>query len=141
MEQMVREMGLFPFLFINVFLLAMAGVIIVAAVQGRRRAALVKSMPTTNIGMATDGYREFEGTIQAVPGAQLLAPLTMSPCAWYSAKLEKWVKSSGNREASWSTIMESTSSAAILLRDTTGACLVFPYLAEVTPTDKSQWTG
>ena len=60
---MVREMGLFPFLFINAFLLAMAGVIIVAAVQGRRRAALVKATPTTNIGMATDGYREFEGTI------------------------------------------------------------------------------
>ena len=39
------------------------------------------------------------------------------------------------------TIQESTSSAPILLRDASGVCLVLPYSAEVTPTDKSVWTG
>jgi E3 ubiquitin ligase len=141
MQQLMRTMGLVPFLLINGFLLALAAVAIVAGLHGRRRAALIKATPTANIGMAEDGYREFEGTIEAIPGAQLIAPLTQSPCAWYHAKLEKWGRGSGDRESRWRTIKESTSAAPIRLRDSTGVCLVLPFLAEVTPTDKSQWTG
>ena len=40
--------------------------------------------------MAQDGYCEFEGTIEAIAGPQVIAPLTHLPCAWYHAKLEKW---------------------------------------------------
>jgi hypothetical protein len=128
MQQMMRSMDLVPFLFINGFLLAIAGVIIAAVLHARRRSALVKSMPTSNIGMAADG-------------SQVIAPHTQTPCAWYRAKLENWVRSTGNRSGSWQTVRESTSSSPLLLRDTTGACIVFPFRAEVTPTDKSQWTG
>ena len=63
MQQLMRSMGLAPVLFINGFLLAMAAVAIVAGLQARRRAALIKATPTANIGMAEDGYREFEGSM------------------------------------------------------------------------------
>ena len=143
MQQTMRTMALVPFLVINAFLLAMAGVAIFAGLHARRRAALVKSMPTSNIGMAEDGYRELEGTIEAIPGPPVVAPLTQTPCAWYHARVEGWERSSGssNRASAWHTMKEATSNAPLLLRDSTGVCMVFPFMAEVTPTDKSRWTG
>jgi hypothetical protein len=35
--------------------------LIVAGLRARQRAALIEATPTSNIGMATDGYCEFEG--------------------------------------------------------------------------------
>ena len=127
MQQLMREMALVPFLFITGFLLAMAAVAIFAGLHARSRAALVKSMPTSNIGMAQEGYCEFEGTIEAIGGAQVIAPLTLTPCAWYHAKLEKWDAGARNRTATWQTVRESTSGSPLLLRDATGVCIVFPY--------------
>lgn len=135
-------MGFVPFLFVNGFLLAVAGIFIAAAIHGRRRAALLKATPTSNIGMAQDGYCEFEGTVEAIAGGPpIIAPLTQTPCAWYRAKLEKWERRGGNQKSSYTTIQESTSYAPIMLRDATGVCQVFTYGAEVTATDRSQWTG
>ena len=134
-------MALVPFLFVNGFLLVFAGVLIFGALHARRRAAVVKATPTSNIGMAQDGYCEFEGTVEAIGGKPILAPLTQTPCAWYHAKLEKWERRGGNQKSGYVAIQEATSNAPIMLRDATGVCLVFAYGADVTPTDKSQWTG
>lgn len=134
-------MALVPFLFVNGFLLVFTGVLIFGALHARRRAAVVKATPTSNIGMAQDGYCEFEGTVEAIGGTPILAPLTQTPCAWYHAKLEKWERRGGNQKSGYMTIQDSTSSAPIMLRDATGVCMVFTYGADVTPTDKSQWTG
>ena len=134
-------MELTTFLFVTGFLLVVAGVAIYGALHARRRAALIKATPTSNIGMAQDGYGEFEGTVEAIDGPPIVAPLTHTPCAWYHARLEKWAKGGRSSEGGYSTVEESTSGAPIMLRDATGVCLVFPYGAEVTATDKSQWTG
>ena len=134
-------MELTTFLFVIGFLLVIAGVAIYGGLRARRRAAFIEATPTSNIGMAQDGYCEFEGAIEAIDGPPVFAPLTHMPCAWYHAKLEKWDSGNRRRDASYTTIQESTSSAPILLRDASGACLVLPYSAEVTPTDKSVWTG
>ena len=140
---MVASLPLGVFIIIILFLVAMAAVVIAAGATTRKRAALVKATPTSPIGMAADGYREFEGTIEAVPGPAVAAPLTGSPCAWYHARVEQYVKSSSRNGSagSWKTVRDWTSSAPFFVRDGTGVAIVDPDRAEVTPTDKSQWTG
>jgi hypothetical protein len=141
MQELIRSMDTTAFLFVNAFLLAIASVAIYASLHARRRAALVKATPTSNIGMAQDGYCEFEGTVEAIDGPPVISPLTRIPCAWYHARLQRWNRGGRNSDGSYVTIEEATSGAPIMLRDSTGVCLIFPYGAEVTPTDKSQWTG
>ncbi|MCC6698146.1 MAG: hypothetical protein IT365_21165 [Candidatus Hydrogenedentes bacterium] len=139
---MIQSLPLFVFLVMLAFLIAMAGICVFAGLHARRRAALIKAMPTSQIGSAEDGYREFEGTIEAIDGQTLSAPLTLSPCCWYHARVEKWVPRRGSSETSrWETVREITSSSPFLLRDATGVCAVYPDGAEVTPTDKSLWYG
>ena len=139
---MIQSLPLPVFLVMLAFLFAMAGICVFAGLHARRRAALIKSMPTSQIAAAEDGYREFEGTIEAIEGRKLTAPLTLSPCCWYHARIEKWVPRNGSRTTpSWETVRETTSSAPFLLRDATGLCAVYPDQAEVTPTDKSLWYG
>jgi len=133
---------MFVFLVMLAFLLAMAGICVFAGLHSRRRAALIKAMPTSQIGSAENGYREFEGTILSIDGRSLSAPLTLSPCCWYHVRVEKWVPRKGSSETPrWETVRETTSSAPFLLRDATGVCAVYPDGAEVTPTDKSLWYG
>lgn len=43
--------------------------------------------------------------------------------------------------SNWETIRDVTSSDPFLLKDGTGACIVFPADAEVTFTDRSVWFG
>ena len=99
MQQLMREMDLVPFLFITGFLIVIATIAIVAGFHTRSRAALVKSTPTSNMAMAQEGYCEFEGIIEAIPGAEVIAPLTLAPCAWYHARLEKWDSERGRAPA------------------------------------------
>jgi hypothetical protein len=91
------------------------------------------------LGMATAGYRELQG--QAGGRWQLLvAPLTGAPCCWCGARRE--VDAVDDlEEIRLETVRSVTSSAPLLVRDTTGVCAVHVDGAEVTPTDRSQWTG
>jgi hypothetical protein len=139
-EAFIRNLPLPAFILMVVFGLAMAAVPLVAAIYTRRRTALVKRTPTSNIAMALEGYCEFEGTAEAIDGQLLTAPLTHSPCVWYHAKVEKWARGRDS-ESEWQTVKEATSSTPFFVRDATGVCLVDPYDAEITPSDKSQWTG
>jgi hypothetical protein len=130
------------FVVIVLFLVGMCGIAAYAGLRARRRAALVMATPTSPIGMAADGYREFEGRVEAVPGEPLTAPLTQWPCCWYHARVEKFVsRPSSNRSSEWTVVKEWTSGAPFLVRDSTGVCIVDPYGAEVTPADKSLWYG
>ncbi|MEZ5417476.1 MAG: hypothetical protein R2708_09035 [Vicinamibacterales bacterium] len=122
--------------------LLMAGVAIFAGIRGRQTAALMKSTTAVPIGMATNGYRQFEGRVEAIGGQTVRAPLTGADCVWYEARLEEWRRQTGDRRRySWHTVREVTSSAPLLVRDATGAALIRPYGARMTPTDKSRWTG
>jgi hypothetical protein len=140
---MIASLPLGVFIIIVLFFVAMAAVVIAAGATTRKRAALVKATPTSPVGMAADGYREFEGTIEAVPGPAVAAPLTGWPCAWYHARIEQYVKSASRKgsSGSWKTVRDWTSDAPFFVRDGTGVAIVDPDRAEVTPTDKSQWTG
>jgi hypothetical protein len=110
MQALIRGLPFGLFLFMLAVLLAMAAVAFYAGMQARRRAALMESMPTSNIGMAADGYVEFEGRIEAVDGATLIAPLTRVPCAWYHAHVEKYVGKSPNSVGDgWVTVKDATS--------------------------------
>lgn len=122
--------------------LAMAGLAIFAGIKGRQMARLVKETKAAALGMATDGYHQFEGRTEAIAGQPLRAPLTGAECVWYWAKLEEWRRSGGDRQRyDWYAVHEITSSAPLLVRDATGAAIVYPHGADVTPTDKSRWTG
>jgi hypothetical protein len=138
---MIAALPLGVFIVIVLFFVAMSALAIVAGVTARKRAALVKATPTSPIGLTTDGYRELEGTIEAVSGPAVTAPLTGWPCAWYHATVERLQQRHSDSPSSWVTIHEWTSGAPMLLRDATGICTVDPARAEVTPTDKSRWYG
>lgn len=141
MREMIQRIPIGVFMVMLGFALAMAGVLVFAAIRARRTAAAVESAKAEPIGMATDGYRRFEGRAEAIGGETLRAPLTGAACVWYDARLEKWTYSAQMRESSWVTVRHVTSSAPVLVRDGTGACLVEAWVGDVTPTDKSRWIG
>ncbi len=145
MQTMIRNAPFGVFLAMVGVPLAMAAVAIVAGWHARRQARLVTETKTSPIGVAEDGYREFQGTVEAVAGDTLVAPLTGAACCWYSAKVEQWrLQGTGtgvSRRHHWETVRTVTSSAPFFVRDASGVCAVNVIGAEVTPTDKSQWTG
>jgi len=140
---MLAEIPTGVFIVIVLFFVAMSAVVLAAGVTARKRAALIKATPTSPIGMAKDGYSEFEGRIEAVPGPAVTARLTGWKCAWYHARVEKWVHRGSDRSGSgrWQMVQDWSSEAPFFVRDATGAAIVDPLRAEVTPTDKSQWFG
>jgi hypothetical protein len=140
MESLIQSVPVTPFFVMLAFLVGMASIMLFAGLQARRRAALVKATETAPIAFAQDGYREVAGTIEAVEGKPLLAPLTGWEVVWYHAKVERDVVV--NRGPSgWKVVSRKTSSVPFLLRDSTGVCRIRPLGAEVTPTDKSVWHG
>lgn len=145
MQTMIREAPFGVFLAMVLVPLAMAGAAIFAGWRARRQARLLAGTQTSPVGMAEDGYRKFQGTVEAVAGDTVVAPLTGTPCCWYSARVERWtLQSAGTgtkRRYAWQTVRSVTSSAPFFVRDSTGVCAVRAYDAEITPTDKSQWTG
>ena len=143
MFSMIRSASLLEFLMMVVVPLAIAAALVYGGVRARQRAALIKSIPKSNIGMADDGYREFEGTIEAIEGGSATSPLTKSSCVWFHAKVEESVASRSNYKIGrhWRVLNETTSRARFIVRDSTGACVVYPEDADVTPTDRSVWYG
>lgn len=142
MMTFIKGMPFVMFYFITAFAFGLAAAAFIVGTKSRRRASLVKEMPTSNIGMAADGYCEFEGRVEAVDGAPLVGPLTQQPVVWYHATVERYVgKSKNSTGDGWATLKEQTSGAPILLRDATGVCAVHTWSADVTATDKSLWYG
>jgi hypothetical protein len=102
--------------------------------------AILTATPTTPIGTTTDGYREFEGRVEAV-GGPILAPHTDSPCVWFHARVEHTDPRRRRRNQVWILVRQWTSNAPFLVRDASGVCVVEPRDAEVTATDRSVWYG
>lgn len=142
MRSLIRNAPFAVFLGMVGLPLLMAAVATFAGWRARRQAALLTQTATVPIGMATNGYREVQGQVEAVDGEMLEAPLTGTPCCWYEARVEKWTRSmTTSKKFAWETVRSVTSSAPLLVRDGTGVCAVHVYGAEITPTDRSQWTG
>jgi hypothetical protein len=136
----VRSVPLVAFLFVVGPLIVLGIVGMFAGLRQRRRAAIVAATPTTPIGMTPDGYREFEGRVEAV-GGPILAPLTDAPCCWFRARVEETQPRRRRRNQVWILVREWTSNAPFLVRDASGVCVVEPRDAEVTATDRSVWYG
>jgi hypothetical protein len=144
MGSIIRAAPFEVFLAMVAIPLLMAGVAIFAGLRARQRASLVGATPKANIGMATDGYRQVEGRIEPIAGMPVVAPLTKAPCAWFHAKVEEYVPSrqhdrQGGRD--WRIVREDESDTPFVVRDATGACIVYPANVEATPTDRSLWYG
>ncbi|MFN7956466.1 MAG: GIDE domain-containing protein, partial [bacterium] len=122
---------------------AILGIGLYASLRAARLARTIARMPTTPLGAAAPGYVELEGTIEALPDRVLTARLTGAPVAWSRSKVEEYVSSarSDSQSSTWRTLTEHTSDEPFVLRDASGACVILPAGAEVTPTDRSVWYG
>lgn len=129
------------FFFMVGFALLLAAVPVFAAIHTRSRLRRVAATPVSPVALATDGYRAMEGTLEAIGGSSLAAPLTGAPCAWYRARVEVYRRSRSESSGTWSTVRETASLHPFVLRDGTGVAVVLPDGAEVTPTDRSVWYG
>ncbi len=140
---MIAQMPFLFFAFMLLIFLGMTAAAVFAGVRALRSAAVVKATPTTAIAHARPGYVEFEGTIEAVPGSAVKAPLTGWPCVWFEGKVEKYVtkRQGGHDQSTWETVERWTSVSPFLVRDASGLCIVDPHRADITPTDKSYWHG
>jgi hypothetical protein len=121
-----------PLLFV-LAALALAGLYFGFA--GLRLVRLVEDVPTARVRSAHQGYVELVGTAQAMAGEPIVAPLSQTPCCWFSYRVER---RQGN---SWQMVQSGTSDGIFLLRDATGDCVIDPEGAEVTSRHKRSWSG
>ena len=104
-----------------------------------RRARLIEDTPTAKIRSAAQGYLELIGKGRYLGDKPLIAPLTGTPCTWFSYKIERKVHS--GKHTRWSTVESETSALPFLLVDETGHCIINPAGAEVIPAVSHVWYG
>ncbi len=105
-----------------------------------KKARLIEDTPTSKIRSAPQGYVEIIGVAEDNPEAEtVIARLTGTPCVWFSYEIEKYERRGKN--SSWRTIEKKSSSAPIIVNDSTGTCFVHPDKADVTPSLKKVWYG
>ncbi len=116
------------------------GVVItlLGSIRMLHRARLIEDMPTSKVRSAPQGYVELYGTAKWLDGPQIFAPLTGLPCAWYSYSIEE---RSHHDKRRWRRIDHGVSDHLFLLEDDTGACVIDPEDAEVTPSIRETWYG
>lgn len=137
----IRSLSPETFFVMVAFVLLCTAVPVYAGLHARSRMRRVAATPVSAVALAEDGYRALEGTLEAIGGSSLAAPLTGAPCAWYHAKVEVYRRRTTTSQGTWNTLRETTSLHPFLLRDGTGVAVVLPDGAEVTPTDRSVWYG
>lgn len=108
------------------------------------RLRIIEDTPTSKIRSAVQGYVELIGHGELMPGTPIIAPLTGTPCTWYSYKIEEKVEhydSRGGRHTRWRTLQSGISDELFYLKDDTGECIIDPEGAEVTPGKSDVWYG
>ncbi len=118
-------------------LLAVAGFI--GAYYFFIRQRIIEDTPTSKIRSAAQGYVELAGHGGLLEGPPIIAPLTTTPCTWYSYKVEEH-RSSG-KNSHWKTIAKGQSDDLFLIIDDTGQCVIDPEGASVTTAAKDVWYG
>jgi len=108
-----------------------------------RRARIVEDTPTSKIRSAAQGYAEFQGQAEALPGEPTIAPLSQLHCLWYRYSIQERRTShhKGRRRTRWVTLESGTSDDTFRLRDDTGDCVIDPDGASVTPSVSQTWYG
>jgi len=105
-----------------------------------KRLQLITNTPTSRIRSAAQGYLELKGIARALEGPQVIAPLTLTPCTWYSYRVQER-SSGGHGRDSWRTVESGASDALFALDDETGRCVIDPEGASVIPSAKETWHG
>lgn len=113
-----------------------ACICLIAALRMFHRARLIEDMPTSKIRSCTQGYVELYGTAKWMEGPEIYAPLSGQPCVWYSFSIEEYVAHSKQK---WRRVEGGVSEHLFLLEDDTGACVIDPDGAEVTPSSTNTW--
>ena len=115
-------------------LLAMSAVSFFAWVANYRRYRHIQDLPTSRVASAAQGYVEFFGRAELLPGKLLSSKLSRTPCCWYSFEIEE--KDSDDK---WKTVDSGSSIEHFLLVDDTGQCVISPEGAEVLTHDHKSW--
>ncbi|PTU32665.1 GIDE domain-containing protein [Stenotrophobium rhamnosiphilum] len=103
------------------------------------RARLLEDTPSSLIRSAAQGYVELNGHARLLPGPPIVSPLSDTPCAWWSFRVQERDRNGKNNH--WRTVEEETSGELFLLADPTGECIVDPDDASVTPSLSRSWSG
>lgn len=105
-----------------------------------RRARVIEDTPTARVRSAPQGYVELRGQAGSLPAQPVIAPLTRTACVWFRFRIDR-EQNRSHSGSRWSEVESGTSDTPFLLTDETGACLVDPRRAEVTPALKKTWYG
>lgn len=134
-EAFILGMSLFaPQAFIaTCFALLAAGLGFFSWMSCHRRSRAIADTPTSRIDSAAQGHVELIGTLRALPGRPLHAPLSGEPCVWYRFREDRY---NGSR---WDLASEGESDAPFMIEDGSGACLVRPRGAEMTGLEAQTW--
>ena len=100
---------------------------------------LIADTPTARVRSAPQGFVQFEGTADWLPGPGIVAPLTGLPCVWYRYRVEERSGSGRNRRRV--VIDQGRSDDLFRLDDGTGECVVDPDGAMVIRPDRDIWHG
>ena len=100
---------------------------------------LIADTPTARIRSAPQGFVQFEGTADWLPGPEIVAPLTGLPCVWYRYRIEE--RRGGGRNRRRVVIDQGRSDDLFRLDDGTGACVVDPDGAIVIRPERDIWHG
>lgn len=122
--------------FILIVLVIAAAMSLFFSLRMFHRARLIEDMPTSKVRSCSQGYVELHGTAKWMEGPEIQAPLSGQPCVWYSYTVEKYVANAKNK---WRRVDGGVSNELFLLEDDTGACVVDPDGANVTPSSKNVW--
>lgn len=103
----------------------------------------MQDTPTSRIRSAAQGYVELDGIGDLMGGEQILSPLSLKRCTWFSFEIERKevYYRDGKRKTRWETIRSGISEALFLLVDDTGRCVIDPDGAEVKPSVNRVWYG
>src|SRR3569623_396454 len=86
-----------------------------------RRARLIEDTPTSRLSSAALGYVELEGEAVMMAGVPIVAPLTLTPCAWFRYCIEERIDDDKRALGRW--------------------CVVDPEGATVMPSVTQVWYG
>jgi len=104
---------------------------------------VMRDTPTSLIRSAAQGYNEFKGFAEALPGEPIIAPLTKLACVWYSYKVEEkqshFVR--GRSRVSWRLCESGVSDGLFVLQGKTGKAIINPDDADVTHSASDNWSG
>ena len=100
---------------------------------------LIADTPTARIRSASQGFAQFEGTADWLPGPEIHAPLSRLPCVWYRYRIEESRSSARGRRRV--VVDQGRSDDLFRLEDDTGQCVVDPDGALVIRPERDVWYG